>query len=73
MIHTWLGVGVMPLRAFKLMRSVGELACVRLTETWAWREISLVARDFSTLPLTARLLVDHLQAQAQTLEPATAE
>jgi DNA-binding transcriptional LysR family regulator len=73
MIHNGLGVGVMPLRAFELMHGVGQLACVRLTDDWARREISLVARDFSTLPLTARLLVDHLQAQAETLEPATAE
>ena len=72
MIHNGLGVGVMPRRAFELMHGVGDLACVALTDAWARREISLVARDFSTLPLTARLLVDHLQARAETpaLEPA---
>jgi DNA-binding transcriptional LysR family regulator len=64
MIHNGLGVGVMPHRAFELMHGVGDLACVRLTDPWAPREIRLVARDFSTLPLTARLLVDHLQARA---------
>jgi DNA-binding transcriptional LysR family regulator len=73
MIHNGLGVGVMPRRAFELMHGVGDLACVALTDSWARREISLVARDFSTLPLTARLLVDHLQARADTPEPATAE
>lgn len=67
MIHNGLGVGVMPRRAFELMHGVGELECVGLTDPWAVREIQLVARDFSTLPLTARLLVDHLQARAGAL------
>jgi DNA-binding transcriptional LysR family regulator len=65
MIHNGLGVGVMPQRAFTLMHGVGDLDCVRLTDAWATRDIRLVARDFSTLPLTARLLVDHLRARAQ--------
>lgn len=60
MIHNGLGVGVMPQRAFELMHGVGELESVALQDTWAKRQIELVARDFSTLPLTARLLVEHL-------------
>jgi len=62
MIHNGLGVGVMPRRAFELMHGVGKLACVPLQDDWAYRRIELVARDFSTLPVTARLLVDHLTA-----------
>ena len=62
MIHNGLGVGVMPRRAFELMHGVGDLACVELKDDWAQRRIELVARDFSTLPVTARLLVDHLTA-----------
>jgi DNA-binding transcriptional LysR family regulator len=65
MIHNGLGVGIMPRRAFNLMHGVGNLECVRLTDAWALRDIRLVARDFSTLPLTARLLVDHLRARAE--------
>jgi DNA-binding transcriptional LysR family regulator len=65
MIHNGLGVGVMPRRAFTLMHGVGDLDCVALSDAWAMRDIRLVARDFSTLPLTARLLVDHLSARAQ--------
>jgi DNA-binding transcriptional LysR family regulator len=68
MIDNGLGVGVMPRRAFTLMHGVGDLECVRLADKWAMRTIDLVARDFSTLPLTARLLVDHLRARAA--EPA---
>ena len=72
MIHNGLGVGVMPQRAFELMHGVGELECVRLTDAWAHRSLELAARDFSTLPVTARLLVDHLCASVEETEaPAT--
>ena len=64
MIHNGLGVGVMPQRAFALMHGVGELEAIALTDGWADRQIELVARDFSSLPVTARLLVDHLTARA---------
>jgi len=66
MIHNGLGVGVMPHRAFELMHGVGVLTAVPLTNAWATRRIDLVARDFSTLPVTARLLVDHLSPTAVT-------
>ncbi|HAL37735.1 MAG TPA: LysR family transcriptional regulator [Polaromonas sp.] len=80
MIDNGLGVGVMPQRAFELMRGVGELESVELTDDWAARQIQLVARDFSSLPMTARLLVDHLtqvppqlmsQGQPVNAAPAT--
>jgi len=64
MIDNGLGVGVMPQRAFELMRGVGELESIELLDDWATRQIQLVARDFSSLPLTARLLVDHLTQSA---------
>jgi DNA-binding transcriptional LysR family regulator len=62
MIHNGLGVGVMPLRAFTLMHAASDLAAVPLTDAWAHRRIELVARDFSTLPRSARLLVEHLKS-----------
>jgi DNA-binding transcriptional LysR family regulator len=64
MIDNGLGVGVMPQRAFELMHGMGQLVCVSLTDAWAERELCMVARDFSSLPLTARLLVEHLQSDA---------
>ncbi|GKS90374.1 LysR family transcriptional regulator [Acidovorax sp. SUPP2539] len=60
MIDNGLGVGLLPDRAFALMRGVGRLQCVALDEPWGQRELRLVARDFDTLPVTARLLVEHL-------------
>ena len=70
MIHNGLGVGVMPQRAFELMHGVGDLAAVPLTDSWSTRDIQLVARDFSTLPVTARLLVEHLTKPADAAAPA---
>jgi DNA-binding transcriptional LysR family regulator len=61
MIHNGLGVGLMPRRAFDLMHGVGNLACIPLADDWAHRRINLVARDFSSLPVSARLLVEHLE------------
>lgn len=66
MIQNGLGVGVVPQRAFELMHSGGELMSVTLLDAWATRQIQLVARDFSTLPVTARLLVSHLTTPAAT-------
>jgi hypothetical protein len=73
MIHNGLGVGVMPLRAFELMHGVGDLECVRLSDAWASRNIDLVARDFSTLPVTGRLLVQHLAGRLEETEAAAIE
>lgn len=64
MIHNGLGVGLMPRRAFDLMHGVGHLSAIDLTDAWATRRIDLVARDFSSLPVSARLLVDHLSSRA---------
>jgi DNA-binding transcriptional LysR family regulator len=61
MIASGLGIGVMPARAFALMHSP-QLVAIPLQDTWAHRQIELVARDFATLPATARLLLDHLTA-----------
>lgn len=61
MIDNGLGVGVMPQRAFELMHGVGALECVPLSDPWAERELHMIARDFSSLPVTARLLVEHLR------------
>lgn len=65
MIANGLGVGVMPMRAFELMQSGSSaLRAVPLSDAWATRAIELIARDFGTLPVTARALVAHLTAEA---------
>ena len=66
MIENGLGIGVMPLRAFELMQGgIGDkLVSIALKDAWAVRQIQLVARDFSTLPVAARTLVSHLRGDA---------
>jgi DNA-binding transcriptional LysR family regulator len=60
MIANGLGVGIMPQRAFELMHHSDQLVAVPLLDPWATRQFGLVARDFSTLPITARMLLEHL-------------
>jgi DNA-binding transcriptional LysR family regulator len=74
MIENGLGIGVMPLRAFQLMQGgIGRgLVSVALNDAWAVREIRLVARDFSTLPVAARSLVSHLSAHADATQALAA-
>ena len=73
MIDNGLGIGVMPSHAFELMRAgIGrQLTSVTLNDAWARREICLVARDFSTLPVAARALVTHLQASGNAVRELT--
>ncbi|WP_027995278.1 LysR substrate-binding domain-containing protein [Simplicispira psychrophila] len=72
MIDNGLGVGLLPDRAFALMRGVGNLHAIALNDAWAQRELRLVARDFDALPVTARLLVEHLLTPlAETPSPTS--
>ncbi|WP_431123665.1 LysR substrate-binding domain-containing protein [Variovorax paradoxus] len=72
MIDNGLGIGVMPQRAFELLQAgIGSrLRSVALNDAWAAREIRLVARDFSTLPVAARTLVNHLHTTAAAARDA---
>ena len=60
MIHNGLGIGLAPDRAFALLQPIGDLAAVPLLDDWAVRDIQVLARDFAALPVTARMLVEHL-------------
>jgi DNA-binding transcriptional LysR family regulator len=71
MIANGLGVGVMPARAFALIHGTSRLRAIRLLDHWATRQIRLVARDFHSLPPTARALVEHL-APTPAADAATA-
>lgn len=67
MIANRLGIGVMPERAFRLLTASSDaLACVPLSDDWAVRQLTLLARDFASLPQSARRLVAHLQQCAGT-------
>ena len=72
MVHNGLGIGLIPDRAFALLQGVGELRAVPLRDDWAVRDIDLLARDFASLPVTARLLVDHLCPRPEAASAAGA-
>jgi len=65
MVHSGLGVGVLPRRvARRHVRTLG-LRAVRLAEPWAERELKLCVRSYAALAPAARLMVDHLRSQAR--------
>ncbi len=73
MIDNGLGIGLMPDRAFELLRHMGRLRGVPLLDDWAVRELTVLSRDFAALPVTARMLVDHLCGPAQASAPQGAK
>lgn len=64
MIHHGMGVGVLPEQT--IYRDLGDLQLksIPLNDAWAQRELVIGMRRYSSLPATARHLVDHL-AQGQ--------
>jgi len=70
MVAAGLGIAVLPDAAVQPhLRSMG-LRKIDLAEDWARRELLICARDLSTLPKPARLLVNHLTVPAQALGSA---
>ncbi|WFF43033.1 LysR family transcriptional regulator [Salinicola endophyticus] len=60
MIDRGMGVGILPARAVSAYRGSLSLATVPLSDTWAERELVIGMRDYDSLPLIAREMVDHL-------------
>lgn len=59
-----LGIAVLPREAAALHARVSKLALVPLAEPWAVRRFVIVSRAEGTLSASARLLSEHLSAQA---------
>jgi DNA-binding transcriptional LysR family regulator len=59
-----LGIAVLPREATAPHASATRLAMVKLAEPWAERRFVIVSRATEALSATARLLIDHLRAQA---------
>lgn len=60
MVESGIGIGLIPDRVFAIIAKGMNLACVPLTDDWAWRELKLVTREPATLSPAARLLRDYL-------------
>ena len=64
MVENNVGVAVMPDTAAARCKQTMDIATLRLTDSWATRDILLCVRRFDELPVHVRELVDMLRAQA---------
>lgn len=64
MIEENLGIGILPWMAIEHQIAAGRIRAIPLDETWATRRLFLCVRDQTSLPVSARQLVQHLAAAA---------
>ena len=60
MVSAGLGIGVLPMGSVTPYVHSAAFRVVELDEPWSLRPLSIIARNFDTLPLPARMLVDHI-------------
>lgn len=63
MIHTGMGIGVLPEQVVRNYLPALDVAIVPLTDPWALRELKLGVRNLESLSVTARQMLDHLTAR----------
>ncbi len=61
MVSAGLGIGVLPEDSVMPYVHSASFRVVELDEPWSLRPLLIVARNFDTLPMPARMLVDHLE------------
>jgi DNA-binding transcriptional LysR family regulator len=62
LVEAGLGVTVVPLGACTA-RNSAQIRAIRLQEAWADRTLKICYRDFKLLPVTARMLIEHLRCE----------
>ncbi len=60
MIHTGMGIGVLPEQVVRNYLPALDVAIIPLTDPWARRELKLGVRNLESLSVTARQLLEHL-------------
>jgi DNA-binding transcriptional LysR family regulator len=60
MIHTGLGLGILPDQAVKTYLPTMNVIAIPIDEPWAERELRLCVRSPEALPVIARQMLDHL-------------
>ncbi|EWC42682.1 LysR family transcriptional regulator [Pseudomonas stutzeri] len=60
MIHTGMGIGVLPEQVVRNYLPALDVAIVPLTDAWARRELKLGVRNLESLSVTARQMLEHL-------------
>lgn len=71
MVARGAGLGVVPQAAVERFQHTGLLKSVRLSDSWADRQLLLCAPDFATLPEYAKALVRHLHGDGACLDSPT--
>jgi DNA-binding transcriptional LysR family regulator len=72
LVEAGLGIGLVPASVAERNASTRSVAAVPLAEPWARRPLNLGVRDLASLPVAARLLVEHLTAGEACLQPSPA-
>lgn len=65
MIHTGMGIGVLPENAVRTYLPALEVRVIPLEDAWARRELKVGVRNLEALSLTARQMLEHLIASEQ--------
>ncbi len=63
MIHTGMGIGVLPEQVVRNYLPVLDVAMVPLTDPWARRELKIGVRNLEALSVTARQMLEHLTSR----------
>ncbi|KJH80774.1 LysR family transcriptional regulator [Stutzerimonas stutzeri] len=63
MIHTGMGIGVLPEQVVRNYLPALDVAIIPLTDPWARRELKIGVRNLESLSVTARQLLEHLTAR----------
>ncbi len=64
LVEAGVGIGIVPETTARRAARTMALATVALADAWAVRDLTIVVRTYADLPPIARLLVDHLRADA---------
>lgn len=72
MVKANLGISVVPLGTLREAARAMSLRVIELDEPWSRRTLRMCYRDLDALPITARILVEHLRARYLAAESAAA-
>lgn len=64
MVDAGLGIGILPKNTAKTYQKGLPLRALKLTESWAKRELGICVRSYRSLSVAAQLLVDHLRSSS---------
>jgi DNA-binding transcriptional LysR family regulator len=61
LVEAGLGIALLPERVLAPRVDLGHMSVVQLKDSWAQRQIVIVARDIDNMPFTTRALIEHLR------------